>query len=379
MKKIPFNKPYMRGKEMDYMRQAVELGHISGNGHFTKRCQQAFEQNYGFGKCLLTTSCTDALEMAALLLDIQEGDEVIMPSYTFVSTANAFVLRGATLRFADSQAQHPNICLQSTEALINEKTKALVLVHYAGMACDMDAFVALCQKHKLYLIEDAAQAVDSFYKGKALGSFGELAAFSFHETKNIISGEGGMLLVNDMRFAERAEILWEKGTNRSAFFRGDVDKYGWVDMGSSFLASDILAAFLYAQIEQLEDIQARRKALWQSYAQRLRPLEEQGLLRLPQVPEHSSNNAHMFYMLTSSLQERDALLQHLRSEGIHAVFHYQSLHKSQFYASKHGNRPLPNCDMFSDCLLRLPLFYELQESDIERICQSLEEFYQNKG
>ena len=264
---IPFNKPYLTGKETEYIHDAVNTGKISGNGKYTKLCQTFFEERYGIKKCLLTTSCTDALEMAAILINIQPGDEVIIPSYTFVSTANAFVLRGAKIVFADSGKENPNIDVQTLEALITSKTKAIVPVHYAGIACDMDTIMDLANKYNLYVIEDAAQAVDSFFTGKdgvkkALGSIGHLAAFSFHETKNIISGEGGMLAINDNQFIARAEIIWEKGTNRSAFFKGEVDKYGWVDIGSSFLPSEIIAAFLWAQLENLETIQAKRKEIW---------------------------------------------------------------------------------------------------------------------
>ncbi|MCB0513731.1 MAG: dTDP-4-amino-4,6-dideoxygalactose transaminase, partial [Bacteroidetes bacterium] len=279
---INFNKPYFTGKETEYIQQAVQSGKISGDGMFTKKCHQFFESKYGFKKCLLTTSCTDALEMAAILIDIKEGDEVIMPSFTFVSTANAFVLRGANIIFADSYFDNPNIDADAIEQLITPKTKAIVVVHYAGMACDMDKIIELANKYKLFVIEDAAQAIDSFYisKGtkKPLGSIGHLAAFSFHETKNIISGEGGMLVINDERFIERAEIIREKGTNRSKFFRGEVDKYGWVDIGSSFLPSDIIAAFLYAQLENLDAIQTKRKEIWNSYFEGLKTLEERKLI-----------------------------------------------------------------------------------------------------
>jgi len=262
---IPFNKPYLTGKEAHYLYHAVYSGKISGNGMFTQKCHNFFVQRYGFKKCLLTTSCTDALEMAAILIDIKQGDEVIMPSYTFVSTANAFVLRGATIVFADSGASNPNIDAEKLESLITPKTKAIVPVHYAGIACDMDKIMALAEKYNLFVIEDAAQAIDSYYNGRPLGSIGHLAAFSFHETKNIISGEGGMLVINDERFFRRAEIIWEKGTNRAEFFRGEVNKYGWVDIGSSFLPSEIIAAFLYAQLENLDDIQLKRKSIWNKY------------------------------------------------------------------------------------------------------------------
>ena len=361
---IPFNKPYLTGKEGHYIYQAVLSGKISGDGIFTKKCHQFFEQKYHFNKCLLTTSCTDALEMAALLINIEPGDEVIMPSYTFVSTANAFVLRGAKIVFCDSRTDHPGIDEDQIEGLITSKTKAIVPVHYAGVACDMDKIMALAEKHKLFVVEDAAQAIDSYYTGrdgvkKPLGSIGHLAAFSFHETKNIMSGEGGMLVINDKEFAERAEIIREKGTNRSQFFRGEVDKYGWVDIGSSFLPSDIIAAFLYAQLENLEDIQARRKEIWHQYYDALLPLHESGVLSLPVVPEYATNNGHMFYVTLKDIDHRTKLISALKSRGISAVFHYLSLHKSPYYHDKHDGREMTETDRYTDCILRLPMYYEL--------------------
>lgn len=382
MLKIPFNKPYLTGKETHYIYQAVASGKISGDGLFTKKCHQFFEERYGFSKCLLTTSCTDALEMAAILIDIKEGDEVILPSYTFVSTANAFVLRGAKLVFADSGSDNPNIDAALLPSLITPKTKAVVPVHYAGMACDMDAIMELSKIHGFWVIEDAAQAVDAYYTGKdgvqkPLGSIGHLSAFSFHETKNIMSGEGGMLVINDSRFALRAEIIREKGTNRSAFFRGEIDKYGWVDMGSSFLPSDILAAFLYAQLENLDTIQAKRKAIWDYYYKALQPLQQQGYLQLPNIPAYASNNAHMFYVVCNNAAHREGVINALKQEGILAVFHYLSLHKSKFFEGKHDGRNLPNSDHYSDCLVRLPMYFELTESDLELICQTLFRYFKN--
>ncbi|GHT22610.1 dTDP-4-amino-4,6-dideoxy-D-glucose transaminase [Bacteroidia bacterium] len=373
---IPFNKPYLTGKETQYIEQAVRSGKISGNGQFTQKCQQFFEQKYGFKKCLLTTSCTDALEMTAILCDIQPGDEVIVPSYTFVSTALAFVRQGAKIVFADSQVGHPNIDAERLEPLITPKTKVIVPVHYAGMACDMDKIMALAAKYNLLVVEDAAQAIDSYYKGKPLGNIGHLAAFSFHETKNIISGEGGMLAINDERFIHRAEIIWEKGTNRAEFFRGEVNKYGWVDTGSSFLPSEIIAAFLWAQIEHLDDIQERRKKLWNLYHSNLLGFENlTGLglgFELPNIPDYATNNAHMFYLVCHSLEERSKLLAHLKGNGILAVFHYLSLHSSEFYKKMDNSaRILKNCDTFADCLVRLPLFYELTESDVKHICDTI--------
>ncbi len=379
--KIPFNKPYLIGKETQYIEQAVRSGKISGNGIFTKKCQQFLENKYGFKKCLLTTSCTDALEMAAILCDIQPGDEVIIPSYTFVSSALAFVREGAKIIFADSQTSHPNINADLIESLITEKTKVIVPVHYAGMSCDMDKIMYLSEKYNLLVVEDAAQAIDSYYTSsqtgnqKALGSIGHLGTFSFHETKNIISGEGGLLAINDERFLHRSEIIWEKGTNRAEFFRGEVNKYGWVDIGSSFLPSEIIAAFLWAQLKNLDDIENKRKIIWNQYYEGLKPLAGKGHFKLPHLPHYATNNAHMFYLVCNSLEERGRLISHLKHNGILAVFHYLSLHTSDFYSSKHDGRILKNCDYFSDCLVRLPLFYELKEENIISIIELINEFF----
>ena len=374
--KIPFNKPYLTGKETQYIEEAVKSGKISGNGIFTQKCQHFFESNYGFKKTLLTTSCTDALEMASILIDIKEGDEVIMPSYTFVSTANAFVLRGAKIVFADSLPNHPNIDASKIESLITAKTKAIVPVHYAGVACEMDTIMDLAKKYNLFVVEDAAQAIDSYFTGndgvkKALGSIGHLAAFSFHETKNIISGEGGMLAINDEQFINRAEIIWEKGTNRSSFFRGEVDKYGWVDIGSSFLPSEIVAAFLWAQLENLEKIQNTRKKHWESYNSSLTTWAKKHEISLPELPSYATNNAHMFYLVCKNLEQRTTLINHLKQNDIWAVFHYISLHKSPFYEEKHDGRLLPETDNFTDCLLRLPMFYELDVQTVINIINEI--------
>lgn len=376
--KIPFNKPFLTGKEAHYIYKAVYSGKISGNGIFTKQCQSYFEDKWSFQKTLLTTSCTDALEMASILLDIQPDDEVIMPSYTFVSTANAFVLRGARIVFADSYEDNPNVDPYQIEQLITEKTKAIVVVHYAGVACDMDVILNIAKKNNIYVIEDAAQAVDSFYKGKALGTFGHLAAFSFHETKNIIAGEGGLLAINDERFKTRAEVIWEKGTNRSAFFRGEVDKYGWVDIGSSFLPSEIVAAFLYAQLENLDNIQDKRKQIWDYYYKELYCLEAEKKCQLPKIPEYATNNAHMFYLVCNNIEDRSALITYLKQKGIHAVFHYLSLHKSPYYQDKYDGRILLNCDHFADCLVRLPFFFELEPEQQAFIIQAVKEFYSER-
>lgn len=366
MQIIPFNKPHLTGKETHYMYDAVYTGKLSGNGKYTLKCQKWFEENYGFGKCLLTTSCTDALELAAILIDIQPGDEVILPSYTFVSTANAFVLRGAKLVFVDSRKDHPGIDESSIEALITPKTKAIVPVHYAGVACDMDIIMSIANRYGLYVIEDSAQAIDSFYTGRdgvkrALGSIGHLGAFSFHETKNVISGEGGMLAINDMQFAKRAEIIWEKGTNRSSFFRGEVDKYGWVDVGSSFLPSEVIAAFLWAQLEHIRDIQKRRRSIWNTYSEELNLWAEKHGIKLPFVPDFATNNAHMFYLVCKNVEQRTKLIDKLKSNAILAVFHYISLHSSPFYLKKHDGRILPETDRYTDCLLRLPMYFDLEQ------------------
>ena len=370
--KIGFNVPHLNGKEYSYIADAVASKKLSGNGKYTQLCQAYFEKKYGFGKCLLTTSCTDALEMAAILCDIQPGDEVILPSYTFVSTANAFVLRGAKLVFVDSQLDHPGMDEASIEKLITNRTKVIVPVHYAGIACDMDTVLDIANRYNLFVVEDAAQAIDSYYTGKngvkrALGSIGHLAAFSFHETKNIISGEGGMFVINDMQFAKRAEIIWEKGTNRSSFFRGEVDKYSWVDIGSSFLPSEITAAFLWAQLENIQDIQNKRLSIWSAYFEGLKLWAQENGVILPYIPGFSSNNAHMFYLVLPNEKKRETFISKLRAEGIYAVFHYLSLHKSPYYFDKHDGRELPNSDFYSDCLVRLPFYYDLSEMDQQRV------------
>ena len=382
---INFNQPHLTGKEAHYMYEAVFAGKLSGNGKFTKACQAWFEQRYGFRKCLLTTSGTDALEMCAMLCNLKPGDEVIVPSYTFVSTALAFLREGAKVVFADSMQRNPNIDAETLEALITPRTRVIVPVHYAGVACDMDAIMEIAKKHNLLVVEDAAQAIDSYYKSPItnhqspmpLGSIGHLAAFSFHETKNITAGgEGGLLVINDERFVRRAEIIWEKGTNRAEFFRGEVNKYGWVDMGSSFLPSEVNAAFLWAQVENIDDIQAKRKALWNRYYERLKPLAEQGKFTLPDIPEYASNNAHMFYIVLPNLDARSELLKYLKTNGVGAVFHYLSLHSSEYYKSRHDGRDLPQCDRYADCLVRLPLFYDLSLDTVNEICDLISTYYQ---
>ncbi len=515
---IPFNKPHLTGKEAHYMYEAVYAGKLSGNGRFTKLCQQWFEQHYGFRKTLLTTSGTDALEMCAMLCNLQPGDEVIVPSYTFVSTALAFLREGAKVVFADSMARNPNLDATTLEALITPRTRVIVPVHYAGVACDMGAIMAVAKKHNLLVVEDAAQAIDSYYiapsdspKGgetgwqtadtalyqilktnakknrnnptqaeevlwqllkshnlnehfrrqhiimdyiadfvclkrrliieadggyhftpeqqqediirekrlrdkdfeilrftnneilgnpeavvarikdelnsrplwgseegaaRPLGGIGHLAAFSFHETKNITAGgEGGLLVVNDERFVRRAEILWEKGTNRAEFFRGEVNKYGWVDMGSSFLPAEINAAFLWAQIENIDEIQNKRKTLWEAYRNLLTPLAEKQCFTLPDIPDYATNNGHMFYLVLPDLAHRTALIKHLKENGVLAVFHYLSLHSSAYYQARHDGRELPQCDRYADCLVRLPLYYDLTLDQVEDICELIRTHY----
>lgn len=373
---IPFNKPFLTGKEAHYMYQAVYTGKLSGNGEFTKKCQKFFEEKYGFKKALLTTSCTDALEMCAILCNVQPGDEVIVPSYTFVSSALAFVRQGAKIVFADSMESNPNIDADKLDALITPKTKVIVPVHYAGVACDMDKIMKIANKHNILVVEDAAQAIDSYYKGRPLGSIGHMSAFSFHETKNIIAGEGGLLAINDERFIRRAEIIWEKGTNRSEFFRGEVNKYGWVDTGSSFLPSEVIAAFLWAQLENMDVIQDRRKDIWEQYHSGLKELESLGVVRLPEIPEYATNNAHMFYIVCRSLEERTALIEFLKDNGILSVFHYLSLHLSDYYKSNNTDIPhLLECDRYADCLVRLPMFYELKNEEVINIVGCINEFF----
>jgi dTDP-4-amino-4,6-dideoxygalactose transaminase len=338
-------------------------------------CQDFFEKKFGFKKVFLTTSCTDALEMAAILCDIQPGDEVIIPSYTFVSTANAFLLRGAKVRFADTLPGYPNIDPASVSDLITPKTKVIIVVHYAGVACDMDSIMELARTHNIFVVEDAAHATDSYYNGKPLGSIGHFGAFSFHETKNIISGEGGMLVVNDNAFLRRAEIIWEKGTDRAAFSRGDVSKYGWKDIGSSFLPSEVTAAMLYAQIEQFDGIQEKRRNIWQHYYKELKPLEEKDLFKLPSLPSGTTVNGNMFFLVTKSPEERNNLLAFLKNEGVNAVFHYLPLHSSDYFLPKHDGRTLSNTDHFSDCILRLPFYNELKNEELDFVVGEISRFY----
>ena len=367
---IPFNKPYMVGQEHQYIDQAHANKKLAGDGIFTKYCHEWIEQNTGSQKALLTHSCTAALEMAAILADVQSGDEVIMPSYTFVSTANAFVLRGAIPVFVDIRADTLNIDETLIEAAITSKTKAIVAVHYAGVACEMDTIMAIASKYNLLVIEDAAQGVMSSYKGKALGAIGHLGTYSFHETKNVISGEGGALLINDERFTQRAEIIREKGTNRSLFLRGEVDKYTWVDIGSSYLPSEIIAAFLWAQLQKASDITDKRLAIWNQYHTTLTKYEEKGLLRRPIVPDECQQNAHMYYILLNSFEDRTAVMQRLKQKEIQSVTHYVPLHNAPAglkYSRKHNE--LPITESIGNRLLRLPLWVGLDE--VQKICDAL--------
>jgi dTDP-4-amino-4,6-dideoxygalactose transaminase len=368
---IPFNKPYMTGKELFYIAEAHFNSMLAGDGPFTKKCHEWLEGETGARKVLLTHSCTAALEMAAILANIQPGDEVIMPSYTFVSTANAFVLRGGVPVFVDIRPDTLNIDEAKIEAALTPRTKAIVPVHYAGVACEMDVIMDIAQRHNLLVIEDAAQGIMSTYKGQPLGSIGHFGAYSFHETKNIISGEGGALLVNDDRFLERAEIIREKGTNRSQFFRGQVDKYTWVDIGSSYLPGELTAAFLWAQMEEAESITARRLAIWERYHEALESLEVAGKLRRPIIPLNCQHNAHMYYVLLDSLGTRTSVIDGLRREGINTVVHYVPLHSAS--AGQKFGRPsglMTNTEILSDQLLRLPLWLGV-EGEINKITASL--------
>lgn len=382
---ITFNIPYLTGNETHYIEDAVSTGHISGNGKYTRLCQSFFEERYGFKKALLTTSCTDALEMCALLLDIKPEDEVIIPSYTFVSTALAFVRQGAKIIFADSRSDSPNIDEDKIEGLITSRTKAIVPVHYAGLACNMEKIMDIASRHGLFVVEDAAQAIDSYYFSsnkpnnkhqgiQPLGSIGHLAAFSFHETKNINAGEGGLLAINDEKFTKRAEIIWEKGTNRAEFFRGEVNKYGWMDTGSSFLPSELISAYLWAQVENLDTIQKKRKEIWQHYFTGLEQIGDRTGIKLPSVPEYVIQNGHLFYLVCKSLQQRTSLIKNLKENGIEAVSHYLSLHKSDFYKDKHDGRELENCDRYANCLVRLPIYYGLTEQDVNHVIHTLNTF-----
>jgi len=360
---VPFNKPYLTGREMEFVKEVLESGHLSGNGPFTKKCQQFFQERYGFRRAFLTASCTDALEMCALLCNLEPGDEVIMPSYTFVSTANAFALRGANIRFADSLPDDPNVDPESIRALISDKTKVIVVVHYAGIACPMEEILEIARANNLLVVEDAAQAIDSTYEGKPLGSLGDLSAFSFHETKNIQCGQGGLAVVNNSKLLTNAEFVWEKGTNRSQFMRGLVDKYSWVSLGSSYLPGESVAALLWAQLTEIDSIQKKRCHIWDRYSEGLGDLN----VDTTKVSPKATRNGHLFHLVLESRRQADDFLDFMRSEGVKAASHYVSLHSSPYFAPKHDGRILPNADKFTERLIRLPLFPELKEEDLDRI------------
>ncbi|HVA98218.1 MAG TPA: dTDP-4-amino-4,6-dideoxygalactose transaminase [Bacteroidia bacterium] len=375
---IPFNKPYISGEEQTYINDVITSGNLSGNGKYTSKCEQLLQKKYGFKKIILTTSCTTALEMSALLMDIKPGDEVIIPSFTFVSTANAFELFGAKIIFADSSEKNPNIDVSKIEALITKKTKAIVVVHYAGIACDMETLMKLVKKHKLFLVEDAANSIDAFYKNKPLGSFGHFATFSFHETKNITSGEGGMLVINDKKFEKRADIIKEKGTNRASFMLGEVEHYSWIDKGSSFMPSEITAAFLFAQINNIDKVQLKRRTLWNTYFKQLEKRQQKKTFFLPEIPVYADHNAHAFYIVCENNKSRTALQNYLKEKNISAPFHYLSLHKSHYFKKKYNGKNLINSDRYTDCLLRLPLFYELNTTEVVYICDCINNFFSSK-
>ena len=374
--KIPFNKPFVAGKELYYMAQAVQNGHLSGDGPFTGRCNRWLEEHFNAKKVLLTHSCTAALEMAAILCDIQPGDEFIVPSYTFVSTANAFVLRGGVPVFVDIRPDTMNIDESLIEQAITPRTRVIVPVHYAGVGCDMDVIMDIARRHRLLVVEDAAQGVCATYKERYLGTIGHLGCYSFHETKNFISGEGGALVVNDERFLERAEVIREKGTNRSRFFRGMVDKYTWVDIGSSYIPSELIAAFLYAQLEQADRITGKRLAIWNRYYKELLPLQQAGVIRLPVELPECRHNAHMFHILLKDLATRSALIEFLKKRDIHPVFHYVPLHSAPKGLELGGGRfRLPGTDDCAGRLLRLPCYYELQPEEVDSICELIRAFF----
>jgi len=376
---IPFNKPFIPWFSFRYLIQGALAGTIAGNGRYTKKCHAFFEKRFGFGKVLMTTSCSDALEMTALLCRIEPGDEVIMPSFTFMSTANAFLVRGAKVVFADTLPDVPNIDPDEIEKLITTRTKVIVVVHYSGLACDMDRVMEIARRRGLFVVEDAAHAIDSYYRGKPLGSIGHFGTFSFHETKNIISGEGGLLIVNEKEFEKRAEIIWEKGTNRAAFYRGEVDKYGWVDLGSSYLPADAIAAFLFTQLVRFDKIQLSRKKIWWNYQRQLKSLEEKGYLKCPVVPDFATVNGNLFYITVKSGEIRDNLMAFLKTQGISALFHYLPLHSSPYFIDRHDGRELSNTDRFSATILRLPFYNSLRKSEMKFITGRIREYFETQS
>lgn len=371
---IPFNRPLVLGTEQARISEVFESGRFAGNGEFGKRCQTVLQEKLGYKKCLLTTSCTSALEFAALILDIREGDEVIIPSYAFVTTANAFTNRGAKIVFADSRPDHPSIDETKVEGLITAKTKAIVALHYGGVACEMEVLKAIADKHSIHLIEDNAQGIGSLYKDQPLGGIGTIGALSFHDTKNIHCGEGGAILVNDDSFLKRSEVVWDMGTNRKEFQDGKVNSYGWVDLGSSFYPSELNSAFLLGQLERLEEVNAKRLGLWNNYYEEFAELEENGLVERPNIPLYAKHNGHTFYLITRSKDERDELIAFLAAKGIQATFHFQSLHRSKYFADKHNGEALMNSDHFSRTLIRLPMYCGL-DANQECVIETVLEFY----
>ena len=373
--KVKFNIPHITGNEIEYIQKVISSGHISGNGKFTKKIENFFKINFGFKSTFVTTSCTDALEMTSILSNISNKSEVIVPSYTFVSSANAFALKGAKIIFADSEKNTPNIDVTKISELITKKTKAILVMHYGGVACDMDKIMKIANQNNLIVIEDAAQAINSFYKGIPLGSIGNFGTFSFHQTKNIVCGEGGLLTVNDISFKKRAEIIYEKGTNRTQFMRGEIEKYGWVDVGSSFLASEIISAFLYAQLEKMESIQKSRLIIWNRYKKNLDELLKINKNILPKIPNYATNNAHIFYILCENLSERKKLIKFLNSKGVQASFHYSALHNSEFFKNNYYGEKLTESIKWSECLLRLPIYSDLELEKVDYVCSLILNFY----
>ncbi len=372
---IPLSRAYISANELKYIEECLLSRRTSNVGEFASRCQRYFSEKYSFKNSILTTSCTDALEMSAILLNLERGDEIILPSYSFVSCALPFEMRGLKLVFADSSSEHPNINAKRIEELITKRTRAILIIHYAGVACDLDKIIDISNRHGLFLIEDAAHAINSFYKGKPLGSFGDLSTMSFHESKNISCGEGGLLIVNDKSLFQRAEIIRDKGTNRTDFVCGKVDKYNWIDIGSSFGQSEILAALLLSQLESLENIQAKRISIWNRYSEILSELKDKELCELPNVPDYASNNAHIFYLVCKSSEERNALIGYLKRREIQAAFHYQSLHSSPYFFSKHDGRDLINADKYSNRLVRLPIYADLHLKVVDLIADIILDFY----
>ena len=373
MELIPFNKPFIIGSELEYISSVINANNTCSDGIYTKKCESFFEDKYKFTKTILTTSCTTALEMSALLINIKPNDEVIIPSYTYVSTANAFAKQGAKIIFADSKKDSPNIDENKIEQLITKRTKAIVIVHYAGIAVDIDKIITITKKHNLFLIEDSAQSINSYYKNKPLGSFGHLSAFSFHETKNIQCGEGGLLVINDKRLINRAEIISNNGTNKAAFIRGDVNKYEWLNIGSSYKPADTIAAHLFAQLENIDIIQKKRIEIWNSYYNKLKDIPQ---ISLPKIPDYASNNGHMFYFTCKTEDIRNNLIKHLKNKNITATFHYQCLHKSPYYTLNNKVIKLPNAEKFEKRLIRLPLYFELSDDDIYFISNEIKYFFE---